>query len=73
MVCVLLLMSVFIAFAGDEKEEPMKETPTKEVGPSEKELIRIGAIVRYTGEVAEMGIESHHALVVAEDLLNAKG
>jgi len=39
----------------------------------QKEPIKIGAIVSFTGEAAEMGIEEEHGAIVAADLLNAKG
>jgi len=39
----------------------------------QKEPIRIGAIVSFTGEAAEMGIEEQYGAAVAADLLNARG
>ena len=39
----------------------------------QKEPIRIGAVVSFTGVGAEMGIENQRTIAVAADLLNAKG
>jgi len=39
----------------------------------QKEPIRIGAIVSFTGEAAKMGIEEQYGAAVAADLLNARG
>lgn len=40
---------------------------------AEKEPIKIGVIVSFTGDAAEMGIENKRTIDVAIDLLNAKG
>ena len=40
---------------------------------AEKEPIKIGVIVSFTGDAAEMGIENKRTIDVAVDLLNAKG
>lgn len=46
-------------------------TPARAEAP--KELIKIGAIVSFTGEGAEMGIENQRTISVAETLLNGRG
>ncbi|MCD6434263.1 MAG: ABC transporter substrate-binding protein, partial [Candidatus Diapherotrites archaeon] len=40
---------------------------------AEKEPFRLGAIISFTGEGAEMGVEFYQSIQVAEDLLNEKG
>jgi len=63
LISLFMLVSAFVAFGGGEG------APT----PGVKEPIKIGVICNYTGDCAELGVEEHKLLVVAEDLLNAKG
>jgi len=46
---------------------------TNPVMAAEKEPIKIGVIISFTGDAAEMGIENKRTIDVAIDLLNAKG
>ena len=61
MICILIMSLTFFSLT------------VLSFGQEEKKIIEIGAILSLTGDAAQQDITSMRAILIAEELLNAKG